>query len=864
MIDRLKNLFSKERVLETAEVEELRIAFKERYHHFKLLLNANNKALEIMSEMENALRGNQPFGMEFVRSRCTSISTNVWQIVKHLNELAPGRYEELYDRFKDIQKQINPFLRHDEPQISGPLVIPLTSINRDSADQVGSKMANLGEIGSRLRLNVSKGFTITARAYWHFIKYNDLQAEINRLLQIAEIESPDQLYRISAVIQKRIMEAHLPTDLEMAIAEQYELLEASEGKGIKIAMRSSAIGEDMQGASFAGQYRSELNVSGENILDSYKNIVASKYSPTAITYRMNRGIGDEGIAMCVGCMSMVDAVSGGVTYSEYFLDSWGKCVVINSVWGLPKPVVEGSSPSDLFIVSREEPLNVVKKEVDFKDQKFICYADEGVCRMDVTGEMSDRPSLSDEQALEIAGLALRLESYYGAPQDIEWAVKPDGTVVILQCRPLQRMELKGKLRDQSNRQTNSPVIMKGGYTASSGVSAGPVFQVKKDADILKFPENAVLVTSQAVPRLAMLLNRASAVVTERGSITGHLANVAREFGVPAIFGLRGAMDQLENDQWITVDAGDLRIYKGQVEALLKDRPQWKNLMEGSPVLESLKGAARYIVPLNLLDPNTASFRPDRCETFHDITRFCHEKVVDEMFRFGKEHYFPERSSKQLFVEVPMQWWVLNLDDGFNKEVDGKYVQPEDIASIPMLALWEGITAFPWEGPPPVDGKGFASVMFRATTNPALVTGVRSSYGDRNYFMISKNYCSLHSRLGFHFSTIETLVGERPGENYISFQFKGGAADEQRKYRRVMFIKEILEEYSFRVDVKEDNLISRLEGYEEDYMITRLKILGYLAIHTRQLDMIMSNHSSVEYYRSKIRKDLREIGSMKAG
>lgn len=125
-------------------------------------------------------------------------------------------------------------------------------------------------------------------------------------------------------------------------------------------------------------------------------------------------------------------------------------------------------------------------------------------------------------------------------------------------------------------------------------------------------------------------------------------------------------------------------------------------------------------------------------------------------------------------------------------------------------------------------------------------------------MISKHFCSLQSRFGFHFSTVETLVTDRALENYISFQFKGGAANISRKIRRAYLVAQILEEFGFQTEVKEDVAFARMEDYEQPIMEDGLRVLGYISIHTRQLDMVLGSDDSMQTYRQTILSDLQNI------
>ncbi len=839
LLDRLTSFFHSKPRLTPAE---LQAAFRGHYKEFRALLTANNNALELMAEMEQALGPGHPFGMAFIRGNCTALSVNIYKMIHHLTRLADGRYAELDQPFRAITKQLEQVISSRSVSTEGAPILPMAEVDASTVDQVGEKMANLGEVRNRVGLRTPDGFVITASAARKFNEANDLQVEINRRLKGLDFDNLEALYTVSAGIQGLISNAPLPAELEEAILTHHRQLDTDPDTELLVALRSSALGEDSSNVSFAGQYRTQLNVSREFVTQAYKEIVAGKYKSQAIVYRQQRGFRHQDVQMCVGCLRMVDGAISGVMYSRAPDDPRSPFVIIQAAPGLASTVVDGSGATDLFRVGRTAPHPILHRQA---------AADHS-------------PTITEAQAAELATVGVRLEEHFGTPQDIEWSIDRSGLLYILQSRPL------GRPASFESQETATPTatpdalpspLLRDGVCASRGVASGPVFTVRSSLDLLRFPKGAVLVIETPYPDWASLLNRAVAVVSETGQMAAHLATVAREFGIPAIFGLNQALATLENGSLITVDATAGKVYAGRVEPLLALAAPKPNLMAGSPVYTILTEALVHITPLNLTDPTSPFFRADGCQTLHDLTRFCHEKAVVEMFTFGERYGFNDKAAKQLVVEnSPAQWWVIDLDDGFTPDFnpESRYIHLGHITSVPMQAIWQGMMAFPWAGPPPVSLGGFGAIIFQSTRNPNLDPAVRSSMASKNYFLISKNFCNLSVRLGYHFALVEANLGEFLTENYVSFQFKGGAADENRRLLRIRLISEILAEFGFRVEQKVDAMTARIEKKPGHYLLERLRILGYLLIHTRQIDMVMADEGMAENYRQKIMADLHTL------
>ena len=267
----------------------------------------------------------------------------------------------------------------------------------DDADlqRVGGKGLNLGKL-TRAGFPVPKGFCVTTDAY--------------RL----SVEG------LSEQNESSVKDIGLSSKLVTEIRTAREKLRTP-----TFAVRSSATAEDLAEASFAGQQDTFLNVTPDELLDALKACWASLWSERAISYRQTQKITDEGLAMAVVIQEMCEADVSGVLFTVAPFNA--NAAIIESNWGLGESVVSGAITPDSFHVSRDTG-EVLERSIATKNEMVTAT---GVSV--VPSAQKDLPSLTDLQLKELTQLGMRVETHYGHPMDIEWALT-DGQFVLLQSR----------------------------------------------------------------------------------------------------------------------------------------------------------------------------------------------------------------------------------------------------------------------------------------------------------------------------------------------------------------------------------------------------------------------------------------------
>ena len=345
----------------------------------------------------------------------------------------------------------------------GEAVLELEVIRAGDAGRVGPKMARLGQLASA-GWRVPDGYAVTASALEGWLPAS-AQAELHRLFSTAAAGGTDygghqRLAALSEQARQIIEGQPLPSPVADAVAAAQARLEQRTGRGgaLRVAVRSSAVGEDGRAASFAGQYETYLGVRGlDEVLRHIAKCWASGYSAHALEYRRRFGGSSPLRAndLAVGVLELVDARSAGVAFTLDPVTGDRGRLVVEANWGLGESVVSGQVTPDYWTVERGSG-RILERRVGAKlvwsvlagagagnaDAELGGTAAEGrsgTVLAPLPAELAQVPCLSDDEVRYICRQAAAIEAAEGTPQDVEWAIArdlevPDG-VFFLQHRP---------------------------------------------------------------------------------------------------------------------------------------------------------------------------------------------------------------------------------------------------------------------------------------------------------------------------------------------------------------------------------------------------------------------------------------------
>ncbi len=823
------------------------------FARFQNILKLNNQILEMMADMNDKSGGDYVFDRQYIRSACGDMTDLVHTLIDNFNILVQGRYRELHEPFHRISREIDGELEGRRHVPDMPFVMRYKDITVASAEVVGGKSANLAELKNKLAMPVPEGFAITLAAFQHLLDENHLSVKIAELLS-GWNGGETTAMETSQRIRELILSAPVPLDMQQAIRKALSVVMKNTGNTrMGWAVRSSALGEDSE-HSFAGQFKTLLNISTDGVLEAYGQILASTYSVPAMIYRREKGIKDNEVAMAVSCQQTIPALKSGVLFTLDPLAPETEQMTLSAAWGLGAPLVDGKMQADQYRIMRRYPHQIMQMEVVRKPERWAPL-DGGGCAFEaVPPDRQDRPCLQEDEVLQIAQMGMKIEKYFRKPQEVEWSVDPDGNIYILQARPLNiRARISQMVCDISDVIQDHPVIFAHkGVIAQNGIAGGTTFVVRNEDDLARFPAGAILVAKQSSPKFAAVAGIVSGIITDVGSPTGHMATIVREFRIPTILNTGVATTLLTSGREITMDAEQNIVYEGIVDKLCLYEFV-EDAFEETYEYRLLRRVLKRISPLSLLDPKDRNFTPRACRTYHDITRFIHEKAVAALIHLntGPVGGKSRTSGVRLKSDIPLDLTMIDIGGGLTTDrIWAKSIEITQIQSKPMLAFLTGLqSGGVWSTDPmAVDFKGFMSSLTRTfSTHQAGPKEI-----GRNLAVVSAEYANINLRIGYHFNLVDAYISEQMNDNYAYFRFMGGVTDQTRRNRRTKLIAIILEQNDFMVRLRQDLVVARIKKLDSTRMAEKVVLLGRLVAFTRQLDAKMSNDGQIEHYLLKFK------------
>ncbi len=811
------------------------------FQYFRNILDLNNQILEEIAHAERVLGGNYLFDRAFLVDFVTTVCETTRKVVFNLNSLTNGHYLVLFDRLESLRCILEDILSGGTGSLGDELTLSYRDINRDLDEVVGSKNANLADMHNNFQVNIPRGFAITVAAYNLFLEANDIIPKIKKIYE--KVSDADAIEKeVRAVFKESAVPEEMAEAVKVALEDLYQEI----GAFSKLAIRSSAIGEDTE-RSFAGQFHTVLNVSSENLFDAYKEVIMARFMPEVMNYLgRDRDLSSNPVA--VGVQEMIDAAVSGVAYTREPLGEHKDCLVIGAVEGLGESLVGGHLSGEHYVLKRLYPFPLVLSFISEKPSDH--RLPNGKRALDQTTAHLKRGSslLTTKDLKTIAETAMLCEKAFGTPRDMEWALDNEGRLTMLQNR-LLAIQVAPKPMDADIEKIieGFPVLLDGlGHTAQLGVASGKVVHVDPDGDLEKVPVGAIVVSRYAHPRLSRVLKKAGAIITDVGSSTGHLATIAREYRVPAIFGTGKATSVLEDGMEVTVDADERKVYLGIIEELVEQeaRRDWEYMEE--PEIKALRRILSYVAPLYMVDPGASDFVPENCKTIHDIIHFSHIKAVDSLIeQFSSVKEIEGERAFELEADLPIKITIIDIGDGVEAEEGGSQIEVGQILSVPMNALLKGLLRQDaWDREPAPFAIGD---LFSSMTRPVSMLTNPPEYSGQNLAIVGREYMNLSLLLGYHYNVIDSFVSHEPDKNYIYFRFAGGFAEESKRRKRVELIRWILETLGFKTEVRKDVVIGKIKGIENHNLLTVLQHIGELIAFTRQLDVRMADEDAVERF-----------------
>lgn len=455
-------------------------------------------------------------------------------------------------------------------------------LERKDVDIVGGKSSSLGEMTAKTDVPVPYGFATTAYAYRYFIKESGLEEKMRSILsELTDVENSALLRDVSARLRDAIMAEKMPQDLQDAIGAAYVELGKRVGEeNPYVAVRSSATAEDLPDASFAGQQDTYLNVQGaETIIAKVKECYASCFTDRAVYYREKQGFDHIEVALSAVVQMMVFSKTSGVMFTVNVATGDDNNILIEAAFGLGEYVVQGTVTPDNYTIAKHDH-KIIDRCVNEQDIMLVRKKGGDCEEVQVPEELRKVQTLTDEQILELADYAKKIEKHYGCYMDMEWGVdERTNKIWILQARPetvWSRRNKEGGAKVQESKSmttTDHKVIVKG-LPASPGKVSGRVHVILDPSRIDEFKEGEILVTEMTAPDWVPAMKKAKAIVTDSGGMTCHASIVSRELGIPCIVGTKSrgeaATVTIPDGIDVTIDATHGVVYEGIIEEAKKE------------------------------------------------------------------------------------------------------------------------------------------------------------------------------------------------------------------------------------------------------------------------------------------------------